>query len=70
MPHEPEFPSEAEVNALLSEFKTDARQAIWALLHDLAVLAGDYQAGLSGGYGRGQAYTLALRRAVGLADRC
>ena len=68
MPNGPEFPSKDDVDALLYEFKNDAREAIRALLHDLAVLAGDYGADVSAGYVRGQGYTLALRRAVGLLD--
>ena len=68
VPDEPEFPSEDDVDALLYEFRNDAREAIRALLHDLAVLAGDYEADVSAGYVRGQGYTLALRRSVGLPD--
>lgn len=65
---QPEYPSEADVEAVLYEFKGDAREAIRALLHDLAVLAADYQASVSTGFVRGQGYTLALRRAVGLGE--
>lgn len=68
MPAQPqaEFPAEADVEAVLYEFKGDHREAIRALLHDLAVLAADYEASTSRGYVRGRGYTLALRRAVGL----
>ena len=63
-----EFPGEDDVEAVLYEFKGDAREAIRALLHDLAVLAEDYAASTSAGYVRGQGYTLALRRAVGMGE--
>ena len=68
VPDEPDFPTESDVDALLYEFKDDAREAIRALLHDLAVLAGDYEADVSQGYVRGHLYTLALRRAVGASE--
>lgn len=46
-------PTDAEVDAVLEEFGGDARDAIRALLHDLAVLAADYEASVSRGYVRG-----------------
>ena len=46
--------TEAEVDAVLAEFGGDARAAIRALLHDLAVLASDYEASVSRGYVRGE----------------
>ena len=36
------FPTADEVDAILYEFENDAREAIRALLHDLAILASDY----------------------------
>ncbi len=44
----------AEVDAILAEFGGDARQAIAALLHDLAVLATDRSNVVSFGFVRGQ----------------
>lgn len=54
--HQPDherFPTEADIDELLEEFGGDVRQAIRALLHDLAVLAADYDASVSKGYVRG-----------------
>ena len=56
------YPSDADVEALLYEFKGDARVAIRALLHDLAVLAEDALRQVSRGYVRGQVWTLKARR--------
>lgn len=56
LPHAPEarpFPAEADIEAVLYEFKGDAREAIRALLHDLAILAADYESSVSHGYVRG-----------------
>lgn len=56
------FPSEADVDAVLCEFEGGARQAIRALLHDLSVLAGDYEADVSRGFVRGEISTIMIRR--------
>ena len=44
----------AEVDAVIAEFGGDARAAIAALLHDLAVLASDAENTTSRGYVRGR----------------
>lgn len=62
--HEPPFPTEADVDAVLYEFKGDTREAIRALLHDIAVLAGDFEASVSHGFVRGAVPKLLLKRAV------
>ena len=49
--------SEADIDALLCEFDHDPRQAIRALLHDLAILAEDRDNSVSYGYVRGRLYT-------------
>ena len=48
----PTEPTEAEVDGVLAEFGGDPRKAIAALLHDLAVMAADYEASVSRGYVR------------------
>ncbi len=55
-------PTDAEVEAVLEEFGGDAREAIRALLHDIAVLADDYEASVSYGFVRGDIPKLAPRR--------
>lgn len=60
--HNQPFPTEADVDAVLYEFKGDAREAIRALLHDLAVLAGDYEADVSRGFVRGGIPKIMVRR--------
>jgi hypothetical protein len=60
--HEPAFPTEADIDALLDEVEGDAREAIRALLHDLAVLAADYESSVSRGYVRGEIPWLPARR--------
>lgn len=57
---------EAEIDAVLAEFGGDARRAIGALLHDLAVLAADALASTSRGYTRGR--TIRVRRSAQRAD--
>ena len=47
------FPAEADIDALLAEFGGDARAAIGALLHDLAMMAADCEATVSRGFVRG-----------------
>ena len=64
--YEPAYPSDGDVEAILYEFKGDAREAIRALLHDISVLAGDFEASVSHGFVRGAVPKLVLRRrAVG-----
>lgn len=60
--HNQPFPTEADVDAVIYEFKGDAREAIRALLHDLAVLAGDYEADVSRGFVRGGIPKIISRR--------
>ena len=52
---------DAEVEAVLAEFGGDARAAIRALLHDLAVLAADAEASTSRGFVRGKIIRLKAR---------
>lgn len=47
------FQSDADVETVLDEFQGDAREAIRALLPDLAVLAADCEAHVTRGYIRG-----------------
>jgi hypothetical protein len=47
------YPTEEDVEAVLEEFGGHAREAIRALLHDLAVLAADYESSVSKGFIRG-----------------
>ena len=56
--HHPAFPTEADIY----EFKGDAREAVRALLHDLAILAGDYEADVSRGFVRGGVPKIMIRR--------
>lgn len=60
--HGRQFPTEADVDAVLHEFGGNARAAIGALLHDLAVLAGDYEADVSYGFVRGGVPKIMIRR--------
>ncbi len=60
--NDPSFPTEADVDAVIYEFKGDLREAIRALLHDLAVLAGDYEADVSRGFVRGGIPKIMIRR--------
>jgi hypothetical protein len=50
--------TEAEIDAVLYEFKGNPRDAIGALLHDLKVLAGDHAATVSKGYVKGQLWAV------------
>ena len=43
------YPEEADVEAVIEEFGGDARAALRAVLHDLAVLAADYESYVSKG---------------------
>jgi hypothetical protein len=56
------FPAEVDIDAVLYEFKGDAREAIRALLHDLAILAADYGSSVSHGYVRGDIPRLHMGR--------
>ena len=58
------YPSESDVDAVLLEFKGNAREAIAALLHDLARLAEDYEEDVSFGYVRGTLPCLIAPRRV------
>ena len=49
----PPCPTNADIDAVLAEFGGDAREVIRALLHDLTVMACDYEAAVSRGYVRG-----------------
>lgn len=55
---------EAEIDAVLAEFGGDARLAIGALLHDLAVLAADAASSTSRGYVRGRIGPARLRARI------
>lgn len=59
---DPGFPTEADIDAVLYEFKGDARAAVRALLHDIAALAGDFEATVSHGFVRGALPRLILKR--------
>ena len=47
-------PTDAEIDAVIEEFGGDPREAIRALLSDVATLAADYESAVSRGYGRGR----------------
>ena len=47
-----EPPTEAEIDAVIEEFGGDLREAIRALLSDLAILAADFAGSVSRGYMR------------------
>ena len=47
---------ESDIDALLLEFKGDVREAIRALLHDIAILADDRDNSVSYGYVRGRLF--------------
>lgn len=57
--------SDEDVDAVIAEFGGDPRQAIRALLHDLAELAADSNAAISRGYVRGRLVPFQSRRAPG-----
>lgn len=48
------YPTESDIDAVLAEFGGDAREALRALLADIATLAADYEADVSRGYVRGE----------------
>jgi hypothetical protein len=47
------YPTDADVDAVIAEFDGDPRATVRALLHDLDLLARDYEAKVSRGYVRG-----------------
>lgn len=49
---DPHVPTEVEIDAVLYEFKGNLREAVRALLHDLNVLAADYEENVSHGFVR------------------
>ena len=59
---DPSFPTDADVASVLAEFDGDARATIRALLHDIAVLAEDYEATVSRGFVRGAIPRIMLKR--------
>lgn len=61
--HDPFEVTDREVDAVLYEFKGNTREAIRALLHDLAVLASDFDASVSHGFVRGAVWRRLPRRA-------
>lgn len=52
------WPTEADIDAVLYEFKGDAREAIRALLADIATLAEDANAAVSHGFVRGHDFRM------------
>lgn len=52
-----------QIDEVLAEFGGDHRKAIAALLHDLAVMAADYEASISRGYVRRDPTARPRRRA-------
>lgn len=52
--HGSDYPTDHDVDALIEEFEGNTREAIRALLHDLAVLARDASATTSRGFVRGR----------------
>ena len=57
------YPSDTDIDAVLDEFKGDPREAIRALLEDLAALAEDRNDKVSHGYVRGMRVHFSGRRA-------
>jgi hypothetical protein len=57
--------TDEEIDALVSEFGGDPREAIRALLHDLTELAIDSAAAVSRGYVRGELLSFRLRQLAG-----
>jgi hypothetical protein len=56
------FPTGADVDAVLYEFKGGAQEAIRALLHDLAALASDYEGSVLRRFVRGEMPWMPIRR--------
>lgn len=59
---DPSFPTDADVDAVMAEFDGDARATVRALLHDVAILAEDYEATVSRGFVRGAIPRVVLNR--------
>ena len=59
---DPSFPTDDDVDGVLAEFGGDARATIRALLHDVAILAEDYEATVSRGFVRGAIPRIVLKR--------
>jgi hypothetical protein len=55
-------PSDEEIDAIITEFGSDPKAAIRALLHDLSELALDSEAAVSRGYVRGNLLPFKLVR--------
>jgi hypothetical protein len=53
---------EEQVDLVLAEFGGDVRATIRALLHDIAILAADYEITVSKGFVRGEIPRLEIRR--------
>lgn len=51
---EAQEPTEEEIDAVIAEFDGDMRDAMRALMHDMAVLAADLSGVVSRGYVRGR----------------
>lgn len=65
---EAQEPNDEEIDAVIAEFDGNMREAIRALMHDLAVLAADVSSVVSRGYVRGRVETdtiLPLRIRIG-----
>ncbi len=56
------MPIEEQVDLVLAEFGGDARAAIKALLHDVSILAQDYEVTVSNGFVRGEIPRLEIRQ--------
>ena len=61
-------PTEADIDAVVEEFGGDLREAIRALLHDIAVLAADLASTVSRGYVRGRSRSAIKRLVDGRTD--
>jgi hypothetical protein len=57
--------TDEEIDAIIEEFGGDSRQAIRALLHELAQLAFDSEAAVSRGFVRGKLFPFQLRQTPG-----
>ncbi len=67
------YPTDAEIDEVLAEFGGDPLAAIAALLHDLSMLAGDYEGAVSKGYVWGEtpdgSYGAALGKKITARNR-
>ena len=59
---EPGFPTEGDIDTVLDEFDGNPREAIRALLSDLATLADDFEGAVSRGYVRGLGPGMQIKR--------